>query len=179
LKGATPLKARSIFHIPPHLLTTTSGHIPRDRTLLVLVHLPRALQPPDGSAHFHALGHVNRPQHHDAERLLRIERGRAAELSALQEHLEDAPVDNALKAPRVGEEVVGRELVREERVLEAPDVAAIDEERCVTTEVEAERERFPGAGSKKGDVERRGAGNVGRGNVRNVDGEVNSLVVQR
>ena len=93
-------------------------------------------------------------------------------MTAVEENLQDTPIDDTGHHKRAlrADDVVGRDFVGEERVVETPDVASVDEEGGVAAEVEAAADTLAGDGGHEGEV--CGSRHVGGGDGGDVDFEV-------
>lgn len=146
-----------VFHsLPRGRAVSTVGRlcdVTHDDAVVILQRLPGALDGPHRNADRDIWRQVGSAKEHEAKGLSWEESGGAAELAALQEDLENGPVYDAFHAPGAGEEVVDGELIGEEGLVETSDVAAIDEEWCVSTKVETHVEGFVAGWREEGDVE--------------------------
>ena len=152
--------------ISPHILPG------RRRRRIALRH-PRTLQPPHLDLNLHPRIQPRRrnPQRIHLPRRKKLHR--RAPQAPIQKHLQKTPINNALepKRSRIGiDQVRDGELVREEGVVEAGDVAAVDPEGGVAAEVEAAAQGLARGGGEEGEV--RGAGGVCGGDVAGGKGEV-------
>ncbi len=176
------------LHRPKHIRPPPHRHgpiphchrrIPHHRPVRVLLRHPRALEPPRRDADLDAGIQAGGGDQHDIQLALGEEGHGPGALAAVQEDLEDAAVDDALQHPgALGiDNVVCRDLVGEERVVEPPDAAAVDEEGRVAAEEKPAAHRLARDGGEESEVS--GAGDVGGGDGGDVDGEVDGAGVER
>lgn len=162
---------------PPYLLPLHPPHrrVPRHRPVPRLHARPRALQAVNLHRHDHTLADARRPNHQRIHLALGEKCRRRAPLPAVEEDLEDTPVDHPQDGSRGVERLIavggaGGEFVREEGVCaeEVGGHAAVEEE--VAREEDAAAQGLGGAGGEEGEVD--GAHGVLRGGGDGADGDV-------
>ena len=144
---------RSSFRTLINTSLPRTRHIPHHSP--IGVRLPRALQRPHPHTHTRTGIDPARPNPHGVQRVVRVRRIRRAVLAAIDEDLDDGPINDPREAPvallRV-EDAVGAELVGEEGVgTEGPGVAAVHP--GLGSRESAAGDVFAGNGGGEGEVE--------------------------
>lgn len=160
--------------IPPRHLGRIPQHSPVAHAHLL--HHPRTLQAPNLHTNTHPLIQPQRTNHQNIQFALGEETQRRTPLPAIQEHLQQAPINHHLQppGPRIRiHGVIDTHLVREEGIIEPAQFAAVEEEIVL---ILAAQEKPPAqrlARRRRQEREIRRPRHVGRRrDGRDVDGEI-------